>query len=183
MTLARPASRTAASNGNSCSSRSSRWPTWTGAWFRPPSASPWPTMCLPVAMTPSREIRSLERPDVGAGRARPRGTGPRRRSPRSGPSAGRGRCRGPGPARGGRRSPASAGGSSRPRGDEVGVEGGRRADRLLEARRVPGEQAVEGFLVDDRRDPEPGLLDQEPLDRVRRASDSCAAGSWNRPAG
>ena len=51
--LARPAARTAASNGSSCSSCSSRVPTWTGAWFSPPSASPCPTMCLPVASTPS----------------------------------------------------------------------------------------------------------------------------------
>ena len=46
-------SRTAASNGASCSSTSSRRPTWTGAWFSPPSASPCPTMCFPVAATPS----------------------------------------------------------------------------------------------------------------------------------
>ena len=55
--------------------------------------------------------------------------------------------------------------------DEVGVERGPGADRLLEARRVQREQAVERFLVDDGRDPETRLLDQEPLDHVRRASD------------
>ena len=51
-----PRRRTAASNGKSCSSRSSRGPTWAGAWLSPPSASPWPTMCLPVAITPSRQV-------------------------------------------------------------------------------------------------------------------------------
>ena len=123
--LARPASRTAASNGNSCSSRSSRGPMCAGAWLRPPSARPWPTMCLPVASTPVGEVRALQAADVGAARARPRGTGPRRRSPRSGPSADRGRCRGPAPGPGARRSRSI-----------------RRADRRGHRLDQPGSQAA-----------------------------------------
>ena len=112
MTLARPASRTAASNGSSCSSRSSRGPTWAGAWLSPPSARPWPTRCLPVATTPvarsspwmpahvgdaerGREVRVLAVGLLDAAPARVAGDveDRRERLPR-------------------RRSPASAGGSS-----------------------------------------------------------------------
>ncbi len=54
----------------------------------------------------------------------------------------------------------------RDRLDELGVEGRRRADRLLERRRPAGEQAVERLLVEDRGDPEARLLDEVALDRV-----------------
>ena len=54
----------------------------------------------------------------------------------------------------------------RDRLDELGVERRRRADRLLERGRAAGEQAVERLLVEDRRDPEPRLLDEVALDRV-----------------
>jgi hypothetical protein len=40
MTEARPASRMAAANGSAYTSRSSRGPRWTGAWFMPPSERP-----------------------------------------------------------------------------------------------------------------------------------------------
>ena len=56
----------------------------------------------------------------------------------------------------------------RDRLDQLGVERGRRPDRLLERRRLAGEQAVEGLLVEDRGDAESGLLDEEPLDGVAR---------------
>ena len=169
MMLARPASRTAASNGKSCSSRISRGPRWTGAWLSPPSARPCPTMCLPVAMTPSESS------------PRPGGRGCRR-------SPARRRVRilavgllDPAPARiarhvehrrermpgTGREHPSPD--RRRHRLDELGIPGRRRADRLLEARRVAGHQAVQRFLVDDRRDAEPRLLDQVALDLVGRA--------------
>ena len=48
----------------------------------------------------------------------------------------------------------------------AGVPGRGRADRLLEARGVAGDEAVERLLVEDRRDPQPGLLDEEALDLV-----------------
>ena len=82
-------SRTAASNGSSCSSRISRGPRWTGAWLSPPSASPWPTRCLPVATTPVATSVVPACRGRRRRRARSRGTGPRRRSPRRGPSEGR----------------------------------------------------------------------------------------------
>src|SRR5450759_2496761 len=50
--------------------------------------------------------------------------------------------------------------------EQLRVEGGGRADRLLEARRRPGKQAVETLLMDDRRNPEPRPLDEVPLDLV-----------------
>ena len=46
------------------------------------------------------------------------------------------------------------------RRDDVGVEARGGADRLLEARRSPRDQAVQALLVDDRRDPESRLLDE-----------------------
>ena len=59
----------------------------------------------------------------------------------------------------------------RHRGDDVGVEARGRPDRLLEARRGPRDQAVQALLMDDRRDPEPRLLDEVVLDLVRRVGD------------
>ena len=56
----------------------------------------------------------------------------------------------------------------RDRLDQLRVERRRRPDRLLERGRAPGEQAVERLLVEDGRDPEPRLLDEEALDRVAR---------------
>jgi hypothetical protein len=50
--------------------------------------------------------------------------------------------------------------------DQFDVEGRGRPDRLLERRGTTSEKAVERFLVEDRRDAEPRLLDQEALDRV-----------------
>ena len=50
--------------------------------------------------------------------------------------------------------------------DHLGVPGRGRADRLLEARGVPGDEAVQGLLVEDCRDPEAGLLDEEALHLV-----------------
>ena len=168
MTLAIPAWRTAASNGNSCSSRSSR-----AAHVRRRLVEP--ALGQPVAdhVLGGRERRRRPGRDPGAprcrrSRARPRGTGPRHRSPRSGPSAGRARCRTPARARGGRRSGASAAGCVAAIADTTsGVEARRRPDGLLEARRGPGDEAVQALLVDDRRDAEPRLLDEVALDRVR----------------
>ena len=180
MTLPMPASRTAASKGKSCSSRSSRGPTWAGAWLSPPSASPWPTMCLAVASTPGPRASAPGAPRRRRSPSRPRGTDPRRTSPRCGPSAGRGRCRARAPARGARRSPASAGWivAGYPL-HERRIERGRGADGLLEARRAAGEQAVEALLVDDRRDAQARLLDQVALDLVGLlAPRRRAAGSW-----
>ena len=112
-------------------------------------------------------------PDPGAprcrrSRARRQGTDPRRRSPRSGPSADRGAmsrtgasaCRAPVSSIRRRMVAAIA-------DDDVRVEARRGADRLLEARRGPGDEAVQALLVDDRRDPEPRPLDEVALDRVR----------------
>ena len=67
------------------------------------------------------------------------------------------------PAADGEHAPADRG---RDGLDELGVEGCRRADRLLERGRPAGEQAVERLLVEDRWDPESGLLDEVALDRV-----------------
>ena len=55
--------------------------------------------------------------------------------------------------------------------DDVGVEARRGPDGLLEAGRRPGDEAVQALLVDDGRDPEPRLLDEEVLDRVRGLRD------------
>ena len=52
------------------------------------------------------------------------------------------------------------------RGHDVRIEARRGADRLLEARRVGGDEPVEAFLMDDGRDPEPRPLDEIALDRV-----------------
>ena len=52
--------------------------------------------------------------------------------------------------------------------DEDRIERGRRADRLLERGRVAREQPVERLLVEEGRDAEPRLLDEEALDRVAR---------------
>ena len=129
-----------------------------------------------------RRGRGPGAPRCRRSRARRRGTGPRRRSPRSGPSAGRGRCRGPG-ARA-CRAPVS---SIRRRivaaiaGDDVGVEARRGADGLLEARRRPGDQAVQAFLVDDRGDPEPRPLDEVVLDRVGGLRPPRPAAGWSSP--
>ena len=166
MTLAIPAWRTAASNGTSCSLRSSRGPTCAGAWLRPPSARPWPTMCLAVASTPSARSGALERLDVGAAELRrevrvlavglldPAPAGVARDVEHR-------RQRMPGT---GQQHPPADGRGHRRHG--VRVERRRRADRLLEARRGPGDEAVEALLVDDRRDPQPRLLDELALDRV-----------------
>ncbi len=54
---------------------------------------------------------------------------------------------------------------------DLRVERRRRPDRLLEARRGPGDEAVQALLVDDDRDPQPGLLPKEILDRVGRRGD------------
>ena len=114
MTLAIPACRTAASNGNSCSSRSSRGADVGRRLVEPALGQPVADHVLAGRDHALGEVRALEGLDVGAARAPRRGTGPRRRSPRSGPSAGRARCRGPARARAGRRSGASGGGSSPP---------------------------------------------------------------------
>ena len=55
--------------------------------------------------------------------------------------------------------------------DERSVERGGGADRLLEARRGPRQQPVQALLVDDGRDAEPRLLDEEALDGVGRLGD------------
>ena len=52
--------------------------------------------------------------------------------------------------------------------DEDRIERGRRADRLLERGRVASEQPVERLLVEEGRDAEPRLLDEEALDRIAR---------------
>ena len=136
----------------------------------PGSGRPRPARGRPCAW-PWRRRRRRGRapgaPRCRRSRARRRGTGPRRTSPRSGPSAGRVRCRGPG-ARA-CRAPVS---SIRRRivaaiaDDDVGIEARGGADRLLEARRGPGDQAVQALLVDDGRDPEPRPFDEVALDRV-----------------
>ena len=59
--------------------------------------------------------------------------------------------------------------------DQLGIPGGGGADRLLEARRVAGQQAVQRFLVDDGRNAEPGLLDQVALDLVGERRDLTGA--------
>ena len=55
--------------------------------------------------------------------------------------------------------------------DELRVPGRRGADGLLERRRIAREQAVEGLLVDECRDPEARLLTQVVLDLVARHRD------------
>ena len=50
--------------------------------------------------------------------------------------------------------------------DEVGIPGGGEADRLRELRGVAGAQSGGALLVNDRRDAEPGVLDEVPLDLV-----------------
>ena len=149
-------------------------PTWTGAWLSPPSASPCPTMCLPVASTPSTSVGALEPADV---RTAELGGQVRVLAVRLLDAA---------PARvardvqdGTQRLPSSS--RQHPSAkrcrhllDEVGVPRGRGPDGLLERRRVAGEQAVEGLLVEDRRDPQPRLLDQEPLDLVAGGRDAAA---------
>ena len=139
---------------------------WAGAWFRPPSASPWPTMCLAVAIDAVGEVGALERLDVGAaelGReVRVLAVG--LLDPAPARVAGDVEDRGERVAGAGQQHPpADRGGHRR---DDVGVEARGGADRLLEARRRPGDEAVEALLVDDRRDPEPRLLDEVALDRV-----------------
>ena len=74
-----------------------------------------------------------------------------------------------GVARAGQQHPAADRGSCGR--DDLGIEARGRTDRLLEARRGPGDEAVQALLVDDRRDPEPGLLLKETLDRVGRLRD------------
>ena len=132
-------------------------------------------MCLPVAMTPSATIGPLEPADVGAahlGRqvgvlavglldpapARIARDVEHRREGLSGP--------------GGQHAPADR---RRHHLDELGVPRGGGADRLLEGRRVPGQQAVQRLLVDDRRDPQARLLDEVALDLVRAAETSVAS--------
>ena len=184
MTLAIPAWRTAASNGKSCSSRSSRGPMWAGAWFSPPSARPWPTMCLAGREHAVGEVGALERLDVGAaelgGEVRILAV----------------RLLDPAPARvardvedrrqrvAGAGQAASADGSSRPSSaTTAGSKRRRRADRLLEARRGPRDQAVEALLVDDRRDAQPRLLDEVALDRVGRLGHLEPAAGSSSPRG
>ena len=48
----------------------------------------------------------------------------------------------------------------------MGIETGGQGDGLGEAGGARGDQAVQSLLVQDRRDPEAGLLDQELLDGV-----------------
>ena len=67
------------------------------------------------------------------------------------------------PGAGQQHPPPDRGGGRR---DDVGVEARGGADRLLEAGGLPGDEAVQALLVDDRRDPQPRLLDQVALDRV-----------------
>ena len=130
----------------------------------PPSARPCPTMCLPRGDHAMGEVGALEGLDV--------------RDPER-----RGEVRvlavcllDPSPARiardvedrrermagAGQEHPAANGG--RHRRDDAGVEARGGADRLLEARRGPRDQAVQALLVDDRRDTEPRLLDEVVLD-------------------
>ena len=167
MTLARPSPRTAASNGSSCSSRISRVPRWTGAWFSPPSAQ---RRARPCASRSRRRLREVRRPGARGRRRSPArlarygsspyvsSTRPQRGS-RVMSSTGARACRAPIASirRPDRRRPSPRR-ARRPRRP--------RPDRLLEYRRAAGEQAVERLLVEDRRDPEPRLLDQEPLDLV-----------------
>ena len=146
--------------------RSSRVPTCAGAWFRPPSARPCPTMCLAVASTPVGEVGSLERLDVGAAERAgevgvlavrlldppPAGVARdvedrRQRMPGTGEQH-------PAPDRLGHRR------------HRVGVERRRGADRLLEAGRGPRDEAVQALLVDDRRDAQSRSLDELALDGV-----------------
>ena len=69
------------------SSFSSRCPMWDGAWLRPPSGRPWPTMCLPVAYDhPQARLWGPGRRGRRPNRARRQDTDPRRRSPRSAPA-------------------------------------------------------------------------------------------------
>ena len=49
---------------------------------------------------------------------------------------------------------------------QAGVEGGRQADRLREARPLARRVAVQALLVEHHRDPQPRLFDEEALDRV-----------------
>ena len=129
-----------------------------------------------------RRGRDPGAPRCTRSRAPRRGTGPRRTSPRSGPSAGRGAISRTGregvPGAGQQHPPADRRGH---RGDDVGIEARRGADRLLEARRGPGDQAVQAFLVDDRGDPEPRPLDQVALDRVRGLRPPRSAAGWSSP--
>ncbi len=182
MTLAMPGGRTAASNGNSCSSRSSRGPMWTGAWLSPPSASPWPTMCLPVAMTPSREVGALERLDVGAAelRGEVRVLAVRLLDPSPARVARdiEDRAR----ARAERRSAASAAGSSRPSPDTT--SGSKLAAAPIDCWKHGASQAISPWrhlLVDDGRDPEPRPLDEIALDRVGGLGHLDRAAGWSSP--
>ena len=156
---------------------------WAGAWFSPPSARPWPTRCLPVATTPSASVVALERRDVGAAQL---GREVRVLAVRlldAAPARVAADVEDRARAHGGRRSAASAGGSSRrPRRRVAGSKRRGRADRLLEARGVPGHQAVQALLVDDGRDAEPGLLDEVALDGVGRPRPPRSGAGSSSPA-
>ncbi len=64
---------------------------------------------------------------------------------------------------------------------QLRVPGGGLPDGLGEAGRVAGHHAVQALLVDDGRDAQACLLDQEALDLVAEARPPrAAAGSWRR---
>ncbi len=50
--------------------------------------------------------------------------------------------------------------------DEPWIERGRQPNGLRKARRIPGGMAVQTFLMEDHRNAEPALFDEELLDRV-----------------
>ena len=123
-----------------------------------------------------REHRRAGAAPAGRGR-RPRraprsGTGPRRRSPRCAPSAGRARRRRSARAPGGRPSRAAGARSSRraPR-PAAGSHAAASPIDCGKHTRVARDEPVQALLVDDRRDAQPRLLDEEALDLVGQRGD------------
>ena len=182
MMLARPAPRTAASNGKQLLVAHLARPQ-----VRRRLVEPTLGQAVSDHVLAGGEHAVGERRGPGArgrtrSRARRRGTGPRRTSPRSDPSADRGSTSSTGASAW--RAPVA----SIRRRSVAAIASTSSASHVAAAPidcwnawRVAGQQPVEGLLVEDRRDAQPRLLDEEPLDLVAgaatpRASRFVAAG-------
>ena len=172
MTLARPASRTAASNGKSCSSRSLARPDVDGRLVQPALGHPVADHVLAGRDDTVGEDRALEAADVGAAE--------RRREVRV-LAVG---LLDPAPARVARdvedrRERVAGARREHPAADRrVDIASTRSGSQVAAAPidcwkhgRVARQQPVERLLVDDRRDPEARLLDEVALDLVGERRD------------
>ena len=171
MMLATPASRTAVSNGKSCSSRISRGTHVGRGLVQATFGQAVPHDVLGGRDHAILEGVSLDAADVGTAQlgrqvrvlairlldAPPARIARHVKDRRQGLT-------------GSRREHPPADGRRR-RLDELRVPGRGRTDRLLEARSIPSEEAMQGLLVEDRGNPQPGLLDQEALHLVGKGSD------------